>query len=475
MPTQHSGRDFELSPDQVDFGIAGPGDRPVRSVSIINRSRSSASVRIRRCPAWVKPRLAQRANNKCALELVLDASQLPGSGSHSDVMELRIGTSEFSISLMVTAAGVRPTSHGAASHTGAGSAGVSGPRTKTGHAGALGPGSSGIVSVGITGIVLLMIFGSLYQLLVHLFAGTEGGTMVAGLVTGGLGLIYVAVAAWKACPPGHKVLNPRSLIPDHKRLFCALGQVCNKAGLPLPRVVLRQDDRPNLVSLGLTYHFSCLYVNQGLLSVLGNKDELAAAVAHEIGHLRNGDHFYFLFLRPTLKAIYAVLGGIRAVLFQTMTTRRRGGSMSPFGAMMMMHGISRMGIWGLLFLMMFVLVAIALLVICGALALCLTYSQYLEKRADLEAARIVDNPDAVLIALARCVDHYPTEIQYMNAFAAQHLANPDDYALDDIVRAIKDGARIHTKVTWMDRYLRSHPLVLFRIENIVKAAGSNLT
>ena len=475
-------KQLHLSTDRVDFGIVGPGDRSVRRVGLVNLPPQRMSIRVVRKPPWITPRLCRQAGRTPALELAIDAAELPGSGRHAADMKLQIGERHFTIGLSVMAAGLKRREPSGATPEPTGSS----RRRHEENVGNPSQAGSSIVPAAVTGVILVMVFASVYQLSATLFVQMEGGAASAGIVTGVLLLGYIVFALWGAHPPQNTLINPNSTVAEHRRLLDALAGVCQRADMPVPRVVVRPDDRPNLYSLGLTRQHCCLYVNRGVMKTLGNDEELAAVVAHEIGHWRNGDNFYFLFLRPTLKVVYAVLAGAKMLFFHTTKMRRGGMAMSPFGAMMMMQGASKMGIYGLVVLMVAAMVmlfvvmtaalyaGVAVLAIGGTMALGLAYSQYLERRADLEAARIVDNPDSVLIALARCVDHYPTEVQYMNAFAAQHLPNPDDYALDDIVRAIKDGARIHTKVTLMDRYLRSHPLVLFRIENVVKTMGSSM-
>jgi Zn-dependent protease with chaperone function len=46
----------------------------------------------------------------------------------------------------------------------------------------------------------------------------------------------------------------------------------------------------------------------------------------------------------------------------------------------------------------------ALVLIIIVVAMCQAYCRYIEKEADLEAARLVDEPDLVLVALAKTVD-----------------------------------------------------------------------
>lgn len=75
---------------------------------------------------------------------------------------------------------------------------------------------------------------------------------------------------------------------DLQARVAALGA---RAGLPpgCPRVFVVPTQEPNAFAAGLTPHDSAVAVTEGLLSANLSSDELDAVLAHEIGHIYNGD------------------------------------------------------------------------------------------------------------------------------------------------------------------------------------------
>ncbi|MFC3982328.1 M48 family metalloprotease [Streptosporangium jomthongense] len=71
-------------------------------------------------------------------------------------------------------------------------------------------------------------------------------------------------------------------------LHAALDRLCALSGLPKPRVAISLDPVPNAFTVGRSRRHTTLIVTSGLLRVL-EPDELAAALAHEIAHIRHRD------------------------------------------------------------------------------------------------------------------------------------------------------------------------------------------
>ncbi len=65
-------------------------------------------------------------------------------------------------------------------------------------------------------------------------------------------------------------------------------ELCQKSGVPMPRLAIVEDPTPNAFVFGRTLNSATLGVHTGLLTRLNN-DEIKAVLGHEIGHLKHKD------------------------------------------------------------------------------------------------------------------------------------------------------------------------------------------
>jgi len=73
--------------------------------------------------------------------------------------------------------------------------------------------------------------------------------------------------------------------PDLVRL---VGELAQRAGLPMPRVYVMDNPQPNAFATGRNPRHAAVAVTTGLLRML-SRDELAGVIAHELAHIRNHD------------------------------------------------------------------------------------------------------------------------------------------------------------------------------------------
>lgn len=73
--------------------------------------------------------------------------------------------------------------------------------------------------------------------------------------------------------------------PDLVRL---VGELAQRAGLPMPRVYVVHSDQPNAFATGRNPENSAVAVNTGLVNML-TREELAGVIAHELAHIKNRD------------------------------------------------------------------------------------------------------------------------------------------------------------------------------------------
>src|SRR5262245_64380891 len=67
-----------------------------------------------------------------------------------------------------------------------------------------------------------------------------------------------------------------------------VGELANRAGLPMPRVFLMDNPQPNAFATGRNPEHAAVAVTTGLLQVL-NREEAAGVIAHELAHVKNRD------------------------------------------------------------------------------------------------------------------------------------------------------------------------------------------
>jgi len=72
------------------------------------------------------------------------------------------------------------------------------------------------------------------------------------------------------------------------QLYQTVGELTNKAGLPMPKVYIMENDTPNAFATGRNPEHAAVAVTTGILRVL-SKDELMGVIGHELSHIRNRD------------------------------------------------------------------------------------------------------------------------------------------------------------------------------------------
>jgi heat shock protein HtpX len=212
------------------------------------------------------------------------------------------------------------------------------------------------------------------------------------------------------------------------------------AGLPVtPEVRIVDDAAPNAFAAGLRPTASYVGVTTGLLRTMP-KRELEAVIAHEISHIRNRDTYLM-----TMATVFAgVIALIADLGFRSMAY---GGRSRKGGALV-----------AILALVGFVLAPYA------ALLLRMSLSRRREYLADAGAAEILNDPEAMALALRRlALDS--TTIRYADASTA-HLwvESPTDR-----VESERRG------VLAMSGLFNTHPAIADRIAALEEAGGFRLS
>lgn len=132
--------------------------------------------------------------------------------------------------------------------------------------------------------ILLAALTALFMGTGYMIGGT-GGALIALIIAGAMNF----VTYWKADKivlSMHKAreVNARTS-PDFYNIVAILAR---RAGLPMPKVYVIDSPHPNAFATGRNPENAAVAATTGLRDML-SRDEVAAVMAHELGHIRNRD------------------------------------------------------------------------------------------------------------------------------------------------------------------------------------------
>ena len=131
-----------------------------------------------------------------------------------------------------------------------------------------------------------------------LLAALTAFFLVVGYLLGGQsGLVVALIAAlgmnvfayWNSDQMVLRMSNAREIGPqDAPELWGIVQQLTQRAGLPMPKVYIADEEQPNAFATGRSPEHAAVCVNSGLLRLLSH-EEVAGVLAHELSHVRNRD------------------------------------------------------------------------------------------------------------------------------------------------------------------------------------------
>ena len=139
---------------------------------------------------------------------------------------------------------------------------------------------------------------------------------VGGLLGGRSGLLIAFVFAvamnafvyWKSDTLALKANGARELQPGElPRVRQIVGDLANRAGLPMPRLYLVDRPEPNAFATGRDPDHAAVAVTTGILDVMDER-QLRGVLAHELSHVKNRD--------TLIGTIAATIGGAISFLAQ---------------------------------------------------------------------------------------------------------------------------------------------------------------
>ena len=233
---------------------------------------------------------------------------------------------------------------------------------------------------------LLAALTALFMGTGYMFGGTSGA-LIALAVAAAMNI----VTYWKAdrivlSMHGAREVTARSS-PDFYNIVAMLAQ---RAGLPMPKVYVIDSPHPNAFATGRNPENAAVAATTGLLEML-SRDEVAAVMAHELGHIRNRDTLIMTMV-ATIAGAISMLANFG--MFFSSDSRNNPLALigavllAPFAAMIVQMAISRTREFG----------------------------------ADKAGAEICGDPDALASALRKishAAQRIPNEVAERNPAAAQ--------------------------------------------------------
>jgi heat shock protein HtpX len=237
--------------------------------------------------------------------------------------------------------------------------------------------------------MLLAALTALFMALGYTIGGS-GGAVIALLAAAGMNLFTF----WNADKIVLRMHDAREVdaqsAPDFYHLVRDLAQ---RAGLPMPRVYIIDQDAPNAFATGRNPENAAVAATSGLLSML-SRDEIAGVMAHELGHVKNRD--------TLIMTMVATIAGAISML-------------ANFG--LFFRGGDREGHGNMIASLMAVIVAPF-----AAMIVQMAISRTREYGADRAGAEISGNPHALASALAKIAgqaERIPNPVAQRNPAAAQ--------------------------------------------------------
>ena len=224
--------------------------------------------------------------------------------------------------------------------------------------------------------------------------------VIGGMIGGRSGMMFALVMAlgmnffsyWFSDKMVLRMYNAREVDAASAPQFYGMVQeLAQRAGLPMPRVYLIDEDAPNAFATGRNPENAAVAATTGILRVLSNR-ELRGVMAHELAHVKHRD-----ILISTIAATMA--GAIAALANFAMFFGGRGEEGRPANPIAS--------------------IAMAILAPLAASLIQMAISRAREFEADRGGAEISGDPQALAMALDK-IDRYARGIPFQAA--EQHPA-----------------------------------------------------
>ena len=174
--------------------------------------------------------------------------------------------------------------------------------------------------------------------------GGSGGMMIALVIAAGMNLFSYWNADKMVLSMHHAVEVDERNAPEYFAIVRGLAQ---RAGLPMPKVYLIDNDQPNAFATGRNPENAAVAATTGLLKRLSH-EEVAAVMAHELAHVQHRDTLTMTIV-ATLAGAISMLGNFAFFFGGNRDNNNPFGFVgvlvamivAPFAAMIVQMAVSR--------------------------------------------------------------------------------------------------------------------------------------
>lgn len=185
-------------------------------------------------------------------------------------------------------------------------------------------------------VILTLLVAFLAELAMRTFAEDSYHTNVPviGLIFAGVTFgvaafeysMYMSFGgAYVAESVGAVRVDPQTTNFKEKQLLNIVQEMSVAAALPIPAVYILNTDEINAFAAGLGHHDAAVAITRGALNLL-KREEIQGVIAHEIGHIYNGDMKISMRLAAMVMGFFFVLYiALRIFQFTSFNNRRSDG------------------------------------------------------------------------------------------------------------------------------------------------------
>ncbi|MFT7300181.1 MAG: heat shock protein HtpX [Porticoccus sp.] len=197
----------------------------------------------------------------------------------------------------------------------------------------------------VTNIAILALFTIVYKALgleqylasQEVYTNLTGLLIMCALFGFGGSFISLLISKWMAKrSSGTQIIeNPNT--PDERWLMETVADLAKKAGIDMPEVGIFPAQQSNAFATGWNKNKALIAVSTGLLQRF-HKKEVRAVLAHEIGHVANGDMMTLTLIQGVLNTFVMFFARIiGSVIDKVVFKNQRGGGIGYFVIVMVLQ------------------------------------------------------------------------------------------------------------------------------------------